>query len=203
MRDLSKILTEADLVAIKALLAQQGPFEAPSPHEKREYPKVLYAPEFVLLQRLMQTHTDPIVRKEAKEKLSKTYMLVHDAEQELDYMEDGWKADLNELIIEYNLSQGVSPDRADPRQPHGREGRIARKDMKAQREQELRDIQRRYMELTGRRIENDAVQTDAVVPPPHEEEPIVEEPVKTTGRRVPAHIAASAKRATAPRQPRA
>ena len=199
MRDVSKILSDAELIAIKALLAQNGLGQTSSaPGVFAEYPKILYAPEFVLLQRLIQTHTDPIVRKEAKEKLSKTYVTVRDYESEMDYMQDGWKPDLNELIIELNLANGVRPEQADPRQPHGREGRRASRDLKAQREQELRDIQRRYMELTGRRLADEDFEPAPVVAPPHEEEPLVADTPKKT-RSVPAHVAKAARRATASR----
>ena len=199
MRDVSKILSDAELIAIKALLAQNNLGQTSAPGVFAEYPKILYAPEFVLLQRLIQTHTDPIVRKEAKEKLSKTYVTVRDYESEMDYMQDGWKPDLNELIIELNLANGVRPEQADPRQPHGREGRRASRDLKEQREKELRDIQRRYMELTGRRLaDEDDSEPAPVVAPPHEEEPLVADTPKKT-RGVPAHVAKAARRASAPR----
>ncbi len=210
MRDVSKILSDADVLAIKALLAQQGLANQPLVRgEFEHYPKILYAPEFVLLQRVIQFHGDPIARKEAKEKLSKTYVVVRNHDEELDYMEDGWSGDLNGLIIEQNIKDGVPENRADPRQPQGREGRMARRDLKAQREQELRDIQRRYLELTGRRIENDsepvnvAGQDECVVAEDDGPQPEAPRSDQRAARTVPAHVAKAAKKAASPRQARA
>lgn len=209
MRDVSKILSDADLLAIKALLAQNALSQQPlSPGAFSEYPKILYAPEFVLLQRVVQFHGDPIARKEAKEKLSKTYVVARSHEEEMDYLEDGWTSDLNQLVIDQNIKDGVPEQRADPRQPQGREGRRASRDLKQQREQELRDIQRRYMELTGRRIESDsqplqvAGRDEFVVD--ESDEPVVEAPrAEQRARTVPAHVARAAKKAAAPRHARA
>lgn len=179
MRDVSKILSDAEVLALKQLLSQQnlGPIE---PGAFKEYPKVLYVEEFVTLSRLIKEHPDPLVKKEAKQKLSRTYVVVTDFEEEQEYLEDGWKTDPNEFIIEMNIKAGMSEAKADPRRPGGREGRMAAKSLKAQREAELRHLKRRFIELTGQRIEGAdlsddpsedlgaSLAADDVVPPPYE-----------------------------------
>lgn len=153
MRDVSKILSDADLLKLRALLdgttgnsATNGGF--------LEYPKMLFHPEWLTPWRLVKDHPDPLVRKEAQQKLPALQVIVHDIELEEEYLADGWRSDPNEFIVADNEANGVA--HPDPRVPKGREGRLARKTQAEAAEIELANLRRRYAELTGRRLLDEA-----------------------------------------------
>lgn len=206
MRDVSKILSDAEVLALRQILSQQNlaPVE---PGAFAEYPKVLYVEEFITLSRLIKDHPDPVVKKEARQKLPRTIVIVTTFEEEEEYLEDGWRTDPNEFVIEMNLREGVSEERADPRRPGGREGRMAARDLKSQRAAELRSLKRRYLELTGQRIERDDVSDepeDGLGQAMAAEEEAAPTPTSARTRRpLPAAITHAAQKAARPRSARA
>lgn len=143
MRDVSKILTDADLLKLRELL-KQAPTVAVDPNAFEEYPKMLFHPDWLTCYRLIKDHPDPVVKKDASEKLRNVQIIVHDFETEEEYLADGWKSDPNDIIIDAG--------EVDPRIPTGREGRRAARQTALDRDTELRSLRRRYAELTGHRL---------------------------------------------------
>lgn len=161
MRDVSKILSDADLLKLRALLDGTSGNSATS-GGFLEYPKMLFHPEWLTPWRLVKDHPDPLVRKEAQQKLPALQVIVHDIEMEEEYLADGWRSDPNEFIVADNEAHGVA--HPDPRVPKGREGRLARRSQAEAADLELANLRRRYAELTGRRLldeETVAVEDDA------------------------------------------
>lgn len=154
MRDVSRILTDAELLKLRELL-KQAPTQPIEANAFQEYPRALYHPDYLTCYRLIKDHPDPLVKKDANDKLRNVVILVHDFETEEEYLADGWVSDPNVLVIAQNIADGMSPDRADPRVPVGREGRRASKQVAQDRESELRSLKRRYAELTGTRMGDD------------------------------------------------
>lgn len=154
MRDVSKVLSDAEFVKLRGLLSQQpGGLDPFAPTEFRDYPKVLYHPDWLTCWRIIKTSPDELLKKEAKEKMKQVQVIVHDAEQEEDYLLDGWRSDPNELITEFNVKNGVA--NPDPRVPTGREGRRARAQAQLTKDEEIRHLRLRYAELMGTPIESD------------------------------------------------
>ncbi len=160
MRDVSRILSDADLVKLKAFL-NATPASPVDPHAFAEYPKMLFHPDWLTCYKLIQSATDPLVRKEAVEKIRLTQIIVNDFETEEEYLADGWKTDPCDLIIADNEANGVT--HPNPREPKGREYRRAKSQQEADRQAELREIKRRYALLTGKKLDEDA---DAPMDPP-------------------------------------
>lgn len=152
-RDVTKVLSEADTLKLRALLAAQP--EIADSGLGAEYPKMLYAADYWPLYVAVKTNPDPLKKKEAQQAMQHVIIVVHDLEVEEDYLADGWRDDPVKHLIEAG--------EADPRTPHGREGRRAVASAKIQREEELRDLKRRYAELTGIRLK-DAEEADAPNP---------------------------------------
>lgn len=148
MRDVSKILSDADLLKLRALL--DGTTGNSASGGFLEYPKMLFHPEWLTPWRLVKDHPDPLVRKEAQQKLPALQVIVHDIEMEEEYLADNWRADPNEFIVADNEAHGMA--NPDPRVPKGREGRRARRSQAEAAELELATLRRRYAELTGRRL---------------------------------------------------
>lgn len=152
MRDVSKILSDTEFVKLRALLSQQpGGMDPIGPHEFEQYPKVLYHPDWITCWRIIKTSPDELLKKQAKEQMKHVQVIVHDPEQEEDFLLDGWRADPNELIVEFNTANGVA--HPDPRVPTGREGRRAKQAAALTREEEILRLRLRYAELTGTPIE--------------------------------------------------
>jgi hypothetical protein len=156
MRDVSKILSDADLLKLRALL--DGTTGNSASGGFLEYPKMLFHPEWLTPWRLVKDHPDPLVRKEAQQKLPALQVIVHDIEMEEEYLADGWRTDPNEFIVADNEAHGVA--HPDPRVPKGREGRLARKSQAEAADLELANLRRRYAELTGRRLLDEATTED-------------------------------------------
>lgn len=177
MRDVTRILSDAELIKLRALLAQ-SPVQTPLEEDEfKDYPKMLYAPEWVTCYRLIKDHPDPLIKKEAMEKLKHVQVQVFDAETEEEYLLDGWKRDPNDFIVEANIAAGMT--NPDPRVPTGREARRASAMNKRDREAELRDIRLRYAELMGITIDEDptlqgTAHVPAEAPPPPAPEPVQE-----------------------------
>jgi hypothetical protein len=160
MRDVTKILSEADLLKLRDLLR-----DAPMPQTVQsftEYPRMLFAPDWYPLWVITKNETDHLKVKQAQEQIKKHQVIVDNLEDEEDYLTDGWVSDPNELATAF-LEK-------DPRIPDGRAGRIAAKDARHAREKELIDIRRRYAELTGRRL----VDEPELVAAPIAEDPVTE-----------------------------
>ena len=172
MRDLTKVLSDAEAVKLRALLAQTPDIPVDE-HFGEEYPKMLFHADYLPLYRLIKEHPDPLVKKEAQAKMGRVIVVVHTIEDEEEYLSDGWKTQPAELM--------VAAGEVDPRIPTGREGRRAGKMRDADREHELRTLRRRYAELTGKKFVDD--------------EPT---PVQVAAA---AKAAAPAKKATAPAAP--
>lgn len=170
MRDVSRILSEADLIKLRALLSQADLPAVTDAHVFEEYPKILYAPDWLMCWRLWKEHPDPIVRKDSREKMRRCEVIVHDIETEEEYLQDGWRQDPVQLMIEAG--------EPNPRVPSGREGRRADRDLKAARAVELADLRRRYAELTGRKITEEPWEDASAEPvaPAGEPEPQVATP---------------------------
>lgn len=149
MRDLTKILSAAETLKLRALLSQQPDIPIDSSFGQ-EYPKMLYERNYVDLYRLVKSHPDALVRKEAQQGMTRVIVIVHDIETEEDYLADGWRNDPNDFIT-MSLEDGGLGE-VDPRIPVGKEGRRADKMNRQTREHELRDLRRRYAELTGVRL---------------------------------------------------
>ena len=138
MRDVTKILSSADLLKLKALLDQtpSGPVD---PNAFEEYPKMLYAPDWFDHWRLMM-NADPVIAKEARMQIGARQVFVYNIDEEEEFLADKWRGDPNTFIIEFNIAHGST--RPDPRVPVGREGRLASAHAKLSREQELQQVQR-------------------------------------------------------------
>lgn len=160
MRDVTKILSDSDLLKLKALLSQT-PDKPIDPDAFEEYPKMLFDPGWLVGYRLIQNNTDPLIVKEAKEKMKMLQVIVWNIDEEEEYLLDGWKADPNVFIIEENIAKGMK--NPDPRVPIGREGRRAAEHAKLTRQQELAQIRRRFAELTGKRLSDEPEAEDAPV----------------------------------------
>ncbi len=168
MRDVSKVLSDAETLKLRALLAQTPDLPI-SDQLGQEYPKMLFHNAYIELYRLIKNHPDPLVKKEAQEKMRNVIVIVHNIEDEEEYLADGWKHDPCDIITAPVEEGGMGE--VNPRIPTGREGRRADRQNKATREQELRNLRRRYAELTGRKLADDdepAMPLAAVteVPPP-------------------------------------
>lgn len=152
MRDVSKVLSDAETVKLRALLAQTPDIPVDDSFGQ-EYPKMLFHNAYIELYRLVKNHPDPLVKKEAQEKMRTVIVIVHNIEDEEEYLADGWKADPCDIITAPVAEGGMGE--VNPRIPTGREGRRADRQQKASREQELRNLRRRYAELTGRKLAED------------------------------------------------
>lgn len=192
MRDLTKVLNDAEVVKLRALLAQ-SPDLPVDDHGWQEYPKMLFHRDYIDLYRLVKSHPDPLVKKEAQQNMRRVLVIVHDIGTEEDYLADGWRTDPNEFIVASIADGGLGE--VDPRIPTGREGRRAHQTAKATREAELRELRRRYAELTGTRLadDHDLSPTSMPVPVPEAPAPVVTAPVVPTKRE---KVAAATKRAT-------
>lgn len=148
MRDVSRILSDSEFIKLRELIKQSGPMsmEPLGAHAFEEYPKMLFAPGWLMVFRLTKEHPDPLVKKEAREKLKHVQIIVDDIETEEEYLLDHWKRDPNDFVIEDNLAHGMA--NPDPRVPVGREGRRAKAQQKLSIEQEISELRRRYAELT-------------------------------------------------------
>lgn len=149
MRDVSKILSDSELLKLRELI-RQAPALSVDEHDFAMYPKMMFHPDWVPCNAIIKGHPDPLLRKEALEKLRHVETIVHDIETEEDYIQDGWRSDPNTLIVEANIAAGVM--NPDPRVPTGREGRRANTMAAQSRESKLREIRRQYAELTGRKL---------------------------------------------------
>lgn len=163
MRDVTKVISDAEYVKLRALLAQTPDLPVDDNFGK-EYPKMLYHPNFVELYRLVKSHPDPLVKKEAQQKMNTVVIIVHTIEDEEDYLSDGWVNDPNEIMTRSKEDGGMGE--ADSRIPTGREGRRSSAMNKANRESELREIRRRYAELTGRKLAEDDLPAEPVAAAP-------------------------------------
>lgn len=195
MRDLTKVLSDADAVKLRALLAAQPDVAITSPIGQ-EYPKMLFHRHYIDLYRLIKDNADPLVKKEAQQQLNRVIVVVHNIEDEEEYLADKWRGDPNDFIVMAVEEGGLGE--ADPRRPTGREGRRAEKMNRATRETELRDLRRRYAELTGKRLADDPGETPIAAQPPYVD-PV---PKATAGTKAPSastkreRVAAATKRAT-------
>lgn len=148
-RDLSKILSDADTLKLRALLAQHPDVESTGILD--EYPKMLFSPGYWERYIFIRTTKDPVARKEAVQQIHNFVVAVHDIETEEEYLTDGYKTD----PVQFLLDAGEK----DPRVPTGREGRRALEDERVSREQEIRNLKRRFAQLTaadghGQRLED-------------------------------------------------
>jgi len=159
MRDLTKVLSDAEAIKLRALIAQM-PEPTGSVGGFEEYPKMLYHPDYIALSRVARHHEDLKTRKEAATKMSRVIVVVHDIETEEDYLADGWKSDPVEIMIQMG--------EADPRTPTGREGRKEGVRKRQSIEDEVKQLRRRYAELTGTRLEPDPVVGAAPPVQPHQ-----------------------------------
>lgn len=199
MRDVSKILSEAETVKLRALLSQTPDFPVDENFGK-EYPRMLFSPQYIELYRLIKDHPDDLVKKEAKSKLNRVTVIVHNVEDEEDYITDGWKNDPNDFITMSIEDGGLGE--ADPRIPTGREGRRFAKINKVTREIELRDLRRRYAELTGKKLAEDVVEPEpvaAAAPVPVARPVAPSKPVAPVSADKRTRVAEAARRASAPR----
>lgn len=203
MRDVTTILSDAEIVRLRALIAQAPalPLDASG---RLEYPKILYRRDYIGFARLAAATTDPLVRKEALEKLRHTYLAVHDIETEEDYLADlfedqtqQWFTDPNDIIT-LAVEQGGLGER-DPRIPTGREGRRAAAQNKADREYELRQLRRRFTELTGRKLEEEP--TTLASADGWTAAPAPDDPIDVDGPETPAPALVAAPGSKAPGKP--
>lgn len=178
MRDVSKILSDAEVTKLKALIAQ-APNLATGPDEFQDYPKMMFHPDWLEVWKVMARHPDPLLRKEAQEKLRIVQVIVHNLEDEEEYLADGWVNDPNQIIID--------KEGRDPRVPTGRESRRAKADEKRDRERELAEIRRRYAELTGRRLADEPTQAEPAMVAAVQSEP-EPEPRPVHKRTAPAQV---------------
>jgi hypothetical protein len=178
MRDVSKILTDAEVLSLRALLKQvdeAAPGTGGS-YEFLGYPKILYAPAWLMLWRISKDHPDPLVRKQNRAELRKYQVIVTDLEMEEEYLADGWVSDPNDLIVAEALKVNPNDQHPDPRVPWGREGRRAAAEQRRDRDRELADIRRRYAELTGRRLLDEVTVAADAVDPAGPDEDLTDEP---------------------------
>lgn len=179
MRDVSRILSDADLIKLRELLkaAPSGPMA--DTHAFQDYPRMLFAPGWVECYRILKEGEDHLVRKQASETMRKLQVIVPDVEAEEEYLLDGWKSDPNEFVILLNAADGLvdaTGQGVDPRIPTGREGRRASHMKKLDMQHELANIRRRYAELTGRKLADDdagvaAAPTEHIIAPPFADTP--------------------------------
>jgi hypothetical protein len=159
MRDVSKVLSDAEVIKLRQMLSglPEGSGESQG---FEEYPKMLFHKEWYSCYRLVKDHPDPLVQKEAKNRIKKYEIIVHNIEEEEDYLADGWIRDPNDLVIQANIEEGRPTEFCDPRVPVGREGRRARAAIQQDKKARLAQIRREYAELTGKLI-SDADTTEA------------------------------------------
>lgn len=158
MRDVSKVLSDAEVIKLREML--RGLPEAAPASSFEEYPKMLFHPEWYGFYRLAKESPDPLAQKEAKMKIRTFQVIVHNIEEEEDYLAEGWVGDPNDLAIAANLAINPESQHADPRQPFGREGRRQRAASQRDRQARLEAIRREYAELTGTRIADAPVASD-------------------------------------------
>lgn len=142
-RDLSKVLAPAEVDRLQRML-RQHPEIAPDENEGGEYPKMLYSEKFGAVQAIFKDHLDPLEKKKAVEQLRHLYVIVWNAEDEIEYLKDGYKASPADFL----------PESEDTRIPRGREARLAGTQKKQSMEDELRNLRRRYAQLTGQELED-------------------------------------------------
>jgi hypothetical protein len=179
MRDVTKILSDAEILKFRELL-RNVPVPA-HPLVFGDYPRQMYRPDWYPLYLIVKESADLVQIKMAREALRTHEQTVIDITEEEEFLLDGWVSDPNDLAIKYYGR--------DPRVPTGREGRQAEKARTQARADELLRIRRRYAELTGRRLRDepfDAVSTSAPAEEPSGDEdvdvPLLEEPLlETTG----------------------
>lgn len=189
MRDLTKVLSEAEIIKLRQLAAQTPDMPTVAAGAFQEYPKILYHPDYVPLSRVANGHPDPLTRKEALQKMPRVVVVVHDLETEEEYLRDHWKIDPVEIMLEMGEK--------DPRIPIGREGRLAASQRRQTVAEEVAELRRRYASLTGRSLVDEDHDTDQ----PAGEATRPENPterLKPLASRKQQQVKAAAKRASQP-----
>lgn len=155
MRDVSKILSEAELLKLRSILAST-PSDEVDEGIGEEYPKMLFHALYVPLYQVIKQRAggDVIKLKEAKEAIRKAYVVVDDWETEEDYLTDVDGKGLPQWFTSHK-DAFVAVNGYDPTVPTGREGRRAKVQNEADRKRRLRELRREYAQLTGGVIEDE------------------------------------------------
>lgn len=152
MRDLTKVLDDAELIKLRAILSQH-PDIVPDAALGTEYPKMLYHRDFLEMNGLVKDHPDPVVKKDASEQLRRCVVVVYNIGQEEEYLADAdWYAHPADIAVALGFG--------DPREPKGREALLASRQVKHDTEHEIRELRRRYAQLTGRKLGADELGED-------------------------------------------
>lgn len=176
-RDVTKTLSDTEVAKLRALLSQ-NPEIIEDESLGGEYPKMLFHPKYVTNMLTYKTAEDPIVKKAAKEQMRRLVLVVEDIETEEEYLGDGWRTSPAEIMI-----RDLGLD--DPRIPKGREARRQQAINRVDRETELRQLRRRYAELTGHPFSDVVPDAPAVAQELSGDDPVVETADATDGPEVP------------------
>lgn len=137
-QDLTKTLEQAEILRLRALLAER-PDLSDMPEGGGEYPRMLFHESFLEAQRAWKKQPHPETKKTASEAMAFATHVVFDADEETEYLADGWKRSPADFL----------PPEKDPRIPVGREARKAHAQQAQSREREIRELRARLAELTG------------------------------------------------------
>lgn len=127
-------LDKDELTRVRALIAEQPPIE---PGQVGRYPQMLYHSSYGEAQTDWRKNPDELQKKTAAEKMKTSTVIVFDAEEELEFLEDGWKRSPADFMA------------VDPRVPVGREAKRAAAAQALSRDDEILMLQRRLAELRG------------------------------------------------------
>lgn len=162
-KDLSVSLSADKRMALQrkiATMRRQNHLDVPPDPDRGDeaYPKMLYEKGFVDAQRRYKDETDPKLIQKAHDDMKRTCKQVWGHEEELEYLEDGWRTSPADLMD------------VDPRIPLGREGRRSAREKRLSVADELERLELRMAEL---KAEARSMREDVA----NDDEPIVTPPI--------------------------
>ncbi len=126
--------------------------KAPPPPVHTAFPRMLFTAAFGPAQADYATHADPLIKKRAIEIMATAVRTVEDAEEEIEALEDGYKASPADFLA------------IDPRIPQGREAKRHAARQAVSQAEEILQLRRRLAELTGSAGEPAPVRASAPAP---------------------------------------
>lgn len=180
----AKVLNPQREATLRRNLRQEIVVE-PDPDEGAPYPRMLYRPGYLMNQITMKRTTDPHEQRRCEQAMPQLSVIVDNAEDEAEYLEDGYTASPADQQADLD-AMGIK----DPRIPVGREFNRAQAQLRLSKEDEIAMLTRRFRELTAGKNIHDFLKADPELPPPA----VMPIGDVTHGQRVP--TAATPKKAT-------
>lgn len=154
----TKTLDPGEVARLRALLADNPTIE-PSPDALSKYPRMVYRAGYLEVVQEWRGEVDELKKKKLFEQRKALEFIVFDAEEEEQFLLDGWKRSPADFMDATR----------DPRLPVGREARKAAAQRAYSKEEEIQQLRLRLAELTGRVAEAapvvvDTLQADTIIP---------------------------------------